>query len=181
MRVIVTGVPGTGKTTIAGLLAKRLKCRLVKVNELLEEKGLWRGEDEFGSKIARLKPLREAVAELIGEEARKGRSVVVEGHLACELKLPADFVVVCRTDPVALARRLEKRGYPEKKSKENVLAEMLDYCLIRSECNYGKAAVFQVNTTRAKPEESVKRVLRVLGGGRKPRGADWSGKLEEML
>nr|WP_279383589.1 AAA family ATPase [Methanobacterium formicicum] len=45
MIILLTGTPGTGKSTISPLLADKLGCQLVDVNHLVEEKHLYTGLD----------------------------------------------------------------------------------------------------------------------------------------
>ncbi|MDD5317828.1 MAG: adenylate kinase family protein [Candidatus ainarchaeum sp.] len=177
MRVVVTGVPGTGKTSISRKLSARLGCRLVEVNKVLEKKRLWRGKDASGAKIALMGPLGKA----LGEEMLRHESVIVEGHLACEFPLPADRVVVLRTDPAVLGARLGRRKYPPAKTRENVFAELLDYCTIRSEQNYGKRKVAEMDTTKSSPESAAREIVAILKGKRKPKEVSWAKKLEELV
>jgi len=82
---------------------------------------------------------------------------VVEGHLACELKLPADFVFVLRAEPRVLRRRLSERGYGRKKLNENIEAELLDYCTQRVEQEYRKKPL-ELDTSRRSPASSVRAI-----------------------
>lgn len=177
MRIVVTGVPGTGKTVIAKKLSAKLKCPLIEVNKLVTKKKLWKRKGEFGEKIALMAPLRKALEE----EMLKHENVVVEGHLACEFPLPAEKVIVLRTDPTVLEARLKKRKYAPAKTKENVFAELLDYCTIRSEQNYLKGKTIEFNTTRTTPASAAVAIARILEGKKRPKSVDWSGKLEEMV
>ena len=68
MKVIaVTGVPGTGKTTIAKKLAKRLKYHYLDVNKLVSEHKLSEGYDrERTTKIVDIKKLNRFLIREIG-------------------------------------------------------------------------------------------------------------------
>jgi len=165
MRIALTGVPSTGKTTIANSL-RRSGFEIISLNELVEKKKLWSGVDEFGSKIVRMRKL-EAEANRI---LRGKKNCVVEGHLACEMKLKCDFAVVCRTAPDLLEKRLMKRGYPERKINENLMCEMLDYCTILSLQNYKR--VYEIETSKS-VNESVKEVIRIMNGKGENFRAGW--------
>ncbi len=134
MKLVITGTPGTGKSSISRKLSKITGWPVFELNKILKP------YDDKGS--VELKKLRvETLKKIKGK-----KDFIVEGHLACEIEITSDVVVVLRCEPKVLERRLKKRGYPEIKVRENVLAEALDYCLIRSLENYGK--VIQINTTR---------------------------------
>src|SRR5271157_3940629 len=81
MRIALTGVPGTGKTAIADALRKK-GFEVISLNEIVEEKGLWKEVDEFGSKVvSRTKP------EVL-EKRLRGRGYPerkLNGNMLCEL------------------------------------------------------------------------------------------------
>ncbi len=179
MKLVITGVPGTGKTAVAKLVAKRLGLRLVEINAVVARKRLWKGKDKFGSRLVRMGPLEQELRRLMVKEG-----VLVEGHLACEFDLPADFVIVLRTEPGALEERLSGRDYPKEKTDENVMAEMLDYCTICSLENYPKKSVYEVDTTLLSPEKTASAVMLILKGKGKKYTAgkvSWGKQLEKKI
>ncbi|HSB47497.1 MAG TPA: AAA family ATPase [Candidatus Bilamarchaeum sp.] len=120
MRIILTGTPGTGKTEIAKQLARLLRARLVDIAQVARESGIVsRGQVDVRRLSGKLRFLK------------REKRFVAEGHLACEMKLPADFIFVLRCRPGTLTRRLKRRGYPRKKVGDNLTAEALDYCTQR--------------------------------------------------
>jgi adenylate kinase len=67
MIILLTGTPGTGKTTIAPLLAEKLGCCLVDINHLVEEKQIYTGLDpEKGYKIVDMDALEEELYKITG-------------------------------------------------------------------------------------------------------------------
>lgn len=127
MRIIITGSPGTGKSTLCAMLAKKLGLDIIDLKKhILAHKLSKRGEVE-------LKKLSHSLRSLKTRE-----SFILEGHLACEILIPADIIFVLRTNPKVLERRLKKRGYSKNKISENTMAEMLDYCTQRTMLVYGK-------------------------------------------
>jgi len=176
MRIALTGVPGTGKTAIANALKKK-GFQVIYLNELVEKKKLWSKTDEFGSKIVNMRKL-----ELEANRVLRGKdNCIVEGHLACEMKLKCDFAVVCRANPDVLERRLRKRGYPEKKMNEDIVCELLDYCTVLSLENYKKA--YEIRG-EGSIQKNVSEIMRVMNGkGEKFRAGwvSWSKGLRERL
>ena len=128
MRIVMTGSPGTGKSSIARALSSALGLELIDIAEIARESGLVgkSHEVDVGS-------LSKALSFL-----KKRKSFLAEGHLACEMKLPADSVIVLRCRPDILRKRLQRRGYGKTKVGENVLSEALDYCTQRVLQVYGK-------------------------------------------
>jgi len=131
MKIIVTGVPGTGKSTLAKALAKKMKCAYIDVNEIVKREKLWSRLEE-GVMVVKMKELERRLRERAGS----AKNYVVDGHLACELKIPADLVIVTRTNPDMLKKRLMKRDYDKITLIENMMAEAHDYCTILSEERY---------------------------------------------
>lgn len=178
MRIVITGVPGTGKTEIARVLAKQLGYPIIEINKVIEDRKLWRVKDKFGARIALMAPLEKVLCE----EMEKQKDVIVEGHLACEFNLPADFVVVCRTDPDILEKRLAERNYPNEKLEENIFAEMLDYCSVYVGQHYSSKNIIELDTTNKSSEESAAEILEALKGAKPTKSnIDWSEKLMKRI
>jgi adenylate kinase len=151
MRIVITGTPGTGKSTIAALLAAKAGLNLVSIAAIVRKK-------------MRLGPKHEVDLGKLARHLRFLQSeddYVVEGHLACELRLPADHVIVLRTEPGVLRKRMAQRGYGRRKIEENVMAEMLDYCTQRAKKEYGGAPL-EVDTTRRGPVACTNKILAAI-------------------
>jgi len=164
MRIIITGVPGTGKTSVARILSEKLGYPVITTKDLVRE-------EYVDTRKLRLKAIWAT---------KDMTDVILEGHLFCETKIPADLVIVLRTNPEELKKRLEGRKYPEKKVRENLMAEFVDYCITKAEERYED--VWQVDTTGKTPEETAERILNALKEGVDIYDhVDWSGILEEWL
>ncbi len=164
MRIIVTGVPGTGKTSVARILAERLGYPLITTKDLVKE-------EYVDTRKLRMKAIWAT---------RDLENVILEGHLFCEAKVPVDLVIVLRTHPEELKRRLKPRGYSERKLRENLMAEFIDYCITKAEERYED--IWQVDTTGKTPEQTVERILEALKEGKDIYDhVDWSPILEDWL
>jgi len=165
--ILLTGVPGVGKTTIAALLSERLKGVHVNLSELALAEGLVTGYDSIReTSIVDLERTTTRLMEII----REGRDpLVIEGHFSQDVVSPerVSNVFVLRRAPWRLKDELESRGYNPEKVKENVEAELLDICLVEAIEAYGKEKVCELDTTGIKPES-------VLRGERSCEiGIDW--------
>lgn len=158
--IAVTGTPGTGKTLVAREVAKHLRLPLIEVNALVKEKKLYTHVDH-GSLVTDLARLKRAL---------RGFAGVAEGHLLCEISLPAK-VIVLRASPRTIVKRLAPRHYDKGKLKDNIEAEALDYCAIKARQHY--ARVIEVDTTGLTPAQSAAKALRYLRSGKSDR-VDWS-------
>lgn len=171
MRLVITGVPATGKTAISKALAKLLGAKLVHANELAKKTGAAKkAKGETGAELTvDLKKLKKAIRGLFASN----KNIIAEGHLLCEFALRADAILVLRCDPRVLLKRYAKRGYGKQKSADNAVAEALDYCQLKAEDCYGSEKIVQVNATRRLAAKGLLGRLK----SRKSDSVDWSGLL----
>jgi adenylate kinase len=89
-------------------------------------------------------------------------------------------VFVLRCNPKVLERRLRGRGWEARKVRENVMAEILDSCLIAAQNNYATEKVTQVDTSHGSIMNSVLIARKTLTGVRPSKWqVDWLGRLEK--
>ena len=178
MILVITGTPGTGKDTIAKELKRRKGFVWISLNSLVKKRGLWT-EKEGGCLVVDMKRLeREVNKEIKIDLDKRAKNILIEGHLACELKIPANICIVLRTEPGALRKRLKKRGYKKEKIEENIFCEELDYCTQKAENNLS-CKIYEVRTDK-KIKETMKDVEKILsknGDYFKAGWVDWSGYL----
>lgn len=172
--ILLTGVPGVGKTTIAALLSERLKGVHVNLSELALAEGLVTGYDSIReTSIVDLERTMTRLMEIIQE----GRDpLVIEGHFSQDVVSPerVSNVFVLRRAPWRLKDELESRGYNPEKVKENVEAELLDICLVEAVEAYGKEKVCELDTTDVEANEIIETITSVLRGERSCEiGIDW--------
>ena len=172
--ILLTGVPGVGKTTIAALLSERLKGVHVNLSELALAEGLVTGYDSIReTSIVDLERTTTRLMEIIQE----GRdTLVIEGHFSQDVVSPerVSNVFVLRRAPWRLKDELESRGYNPEKVKENVEAELLDVCLVEAIEAYGKEKVCELDTTDVEANEIIETITAVLRGERSCEiGIDW--------
>jgi len=165
MILLLTGTPGTGKTTISRLLSQELEAKLVLVNQLVDQKHLYTGLDpEKNYKIVDLPNLLGEMDEISQNYQGSKDWLIFEGHLSHYYQ-PADLVVVLRASPSILEKRLEKRGWKPEKIKENLEAEALDICAWEAGDIHGALAQ-EVDTTHKMPQDVVKTIIEIIRGER---------------
>ncbi len=150
MQIALTGTPGTGKTTIAGLLP----YRVIDINALVKG-GMNFGIDaKRGCLEADMDALANYLARLDSDE-----TLILEGHFAHHF---ADWAIVLRLAPSLLKSRLEARGYSAEKIKENLEAEALDVILVEAVefCD----RVDEIDTTGKSTPEVSELVARIIQG-----------------
>jgi predicted kinase len=165
--VVVTGAPGSGKSTIAVPLAERLRLPLIAKDELKE--ALWEhvgpGDRERFLAYGRASyPLMHLVARIV---LRAGGSAVLEGNFApawaaAELaalraELPFRFVqILCVAEPeTCLARYRERAGSDARHPMHRIGGEESDASVERqlrdgfwNEPIALEGELFRVDTTR---------------------------------
>ncbi len=152
----LTGTPGVGKSTIVGRLRRR-DVTVMPVDEFLDAPGVVAGHDaERGSREVDVDALDEAVRRRLADATDP---VVVEGHLAHHLGA-ATHALVLRLKPQVLARRLEKRGWPKEKVRENIEAEAIDLILQECVARFGERRTYELDVTGKRRHE----VARVVAG-----------------
>jgi adenylate kinase len=159
VRVVVTGTPGTGKTSAVEALGTDTNLEIVHLNDLVREADLWTERDaERDSLVADLDAVRERL------DGREG--LLIESHLAHHLE--ADRVVVLRCHPEELERRLRERGESEAKAEENAESEALDVILSEAVNEHGTESVYEVETTDRTPDEVAAKIAAVVASERDP-------------
>ena len=139
--VLVTGTPGTGKSTFAAALAEEISwMRHVNVGELVRERGWHAGWDEqFECHVLD----EDKACDGLEEEVGKG-GCVVDYH-SCEF-FPErwfDLVVVLRARTEVLYERLTKRGYSDRKRDENMECEIMQVVLEEARAAYSPDIVVE--------------------------------------
>ncbi len=139
MVIIVSGCPGTGKTTIAKKIASQKKLKYVDVNQIIKDNKLYsyynKKEKTY---VVDVKKLNKFLINFI----KKDKNVVIDSHLSHYL--PSKYVdecIVTKCDLKELKKRLEKRKYSREKIKVNLDCEIFDLCHIEALENNHKVKV----------------------------------------
>ncbi|CAG8672582.1 10459_t:CDS:2 [Rhizophagus irregularis] len=145
--ILITGTPGTGKSTLSELVLESTGLNYINVNEIVKEKGLHEGFDqEFQSYILD----DDKVVDELEDIVSKGGNIV--DYHSCDL-FPErwfDLVLVLRTDITILYDRLEKRF----KITENIDCEIFQVILEEAKESYANEIVIELQSNTIQDMES---------------------------
>ena len=157
----MTGTPGTGKKTVAPLLAKALGVQCLGINEAARARDLLKKRgDEWEVDTDALRRALHAIST----------PVVLYGHL-----LPNSIdgalvsrAVVLRCEPSMLKRRLAERRYSARKLIDNVESELIGLLSSETFDAFGEEKTFEVDTTTTAAEQVASAVVAVVTGDSEP-------------
>ena len=170
VRLLITGSPGVGKTTVAMELSKALNVALININEVIRPLLKW----DPGLSTNYVTDVEKA-RELI-----KGRLSGLNSYIIDTVAINLidreliDWCIVLRLNPVELMRRLLSRNWPRCKVVENVLAEVVGSSLSMAIDLFGKDRVIEVDTTNRGVQDIVKYIISHVSSGNGVVGVvDW--------
>ena len=165
--LIVSGTPGTGKTTVSKNLLNYLKAKIISLNELaISEKLIINYDTERETSVINEKKLVSYVIKLIKYYNKLDLELlIIESHFSDIVPVQyIDFVIILRCDPDELCVRLKKRGYKKEKIRENVQSEILG-----NSANYFlnkqlNKPIMEIDTTNKNIDLITKTIIGILTG-----------------
>lgn len=149
--ILITGTPGTGKTTTCALLAETTGLSHVNIGDLVKKDSLHSGwDEEYECYVID----EDKVCDALEDKMEQG-GVIVDYH-GCDF-FPErwfDMVLVLQTDNSVLWERLEKRGYSNKKLQDNVQCEIMHVIVEEARESYRKDIVHTAPSNTADEMES---------------------------
>ena len=183
MSIIITGSPGVGKHTIAKEIERTWKIsELIDINKIAIDAGLVeQGQDALDVDVNKLKKHLEPIVSDIPRLHWMGRTGLVVGHLAPYVLDGKSFnpCIVLRKNPYKLLDIYKKRGYTEKKMKDNLGSEILGIITNDAIKNFGQEKTFQVDTTDHTPKELAVRIQDIFYGEDNGDNIDWLQLIQE--
>ncbi|KAB2068759.1 hypothetical protein ES319_A08G053800v1 [Gossypium barbadense] len=136
--ILVTGTPGTGKTTTSSALAEATNLRHINIGDLVKEKNLHDGwDDDLQCHVIN----EDLVCDELEDVMEEGGNIV--DYHGCDF-FPErwfDLVVVLQTDNTVLYDRLSKRGYEGAKLSNNMECEIFQVLLEEAKESYSEDIV----------------------------------------
>ena len=183
MSIVITGNPGVGKHTIAKEIERTWKIsELIDINKTAIDAGLVeQGQDALDVDVNKLKKHLEPIVSDIPRLHWMGRTGLIVGHLAPYVLNAKSChpCIVLRKNPYKLLDIYKKRGYTEKKMKDNLGSEILGIITNDAIKNFGQEKTFQVDTTDHTPKELAVRIHDIFYGKDNGDNIDWLTLIQE--
>ena len=150
MKIItITGSVGSGKTTLAKKLSRKLEYKYVDVTSLIKKNKIYDKYDKKDkSYVVDIKDLQIFLIELIEKEKKKTtKGIIIDSHLSHFI--PNEFVDLCiitKCKIEELNKRLKERKYSKNKILENIECEIFDIC--QQEAKDMKHKILVIPTTK---------------------------------
>ncbi|UMM15729.1 hypothetical protein L5515_013046 [Caenorhabditis briggsae] len=158
--ILITGSPGTGKSTLAQQVAEKLGFEFIEISKEVRENNL-QGEfdEQYNCHVLDEDKLLDHISDRMDSD---DGGIVVDYH-GCDL-FPErwfDVVVVLRCATEKLYDRLQSRGYSEFKIKENVECEIFGTLLEEAKESYKEEIVHELQSeTPDQMEENLDRICK---------------------
>lgn len=175
--IVLTGIPGVGKTTIADIIAERINGVHIDLSNIALVANLIDSRDDLrNTGIVDLDRIRIRLRQ---RHEASNEPMIIEGHFASDVvpKEWSPFIFVLRKAPWVLRRELESRGYGGDKIWENLDAELVGISLSDAIEAYGPECICEIDTTGRNPKEISEEIISIVKGENRCRHGhiDWLG------
>jgi adenylate kinase len=155
LRVYLTGVPGTGKTTVAERLAQLLALPYFEINTIVLEKGFYLGYDITRDTVIIDEELLAPHLEMLVTE--QSRICLVGGILS--LRVPFDLIIVLHCQVPVLRDRLQARNYSSAKIEANIEAEIMNVLYYDALELLSAKHIIEVSTGYSSVDETCQQII----------------------
>ena len=162
---VVTGTPGTGKTTVSTILSERLDANHIELSKFSIANGFIIEDDvERDTKVVDMDALGYAVRDII---EKSSSPVIVDGHYSHELvdEPLITRLFVLRRQPWDLKDVLKTRSYSYEKIWENLEAEMMGVITGEALEIVPASKISEIDTSKQTPDETVNQINEIIEGG----------------
>lgn len=164
--LVVSGTPGTGKTTVSNIVSNYIEAKVISLNELaISENLIEKYDAKRETSVIDRKKIVDYLISLIEEYKIKKnpKFLIIESHFSDIVPEQfVNFIIILRCDPDELYKRLEKRGYKKEKIRENVQSEILGNCVNYFLNKPSKIPILEIDTTNKSIESISETILDII-------------------
>lgn len=164
-RVIISGTPGTGKTSVSKLITQKINARMISLSKLAISNNLTVGYDlKRETSVIDAKKIIIQVNKIIETYIEDNVEVlIIESHFSDIIPNNLiDYAIVLRCHPDELTKRLKKRNYRKEKIIENVQAEILGTCMKYLIEKKLEKDIIEINATNLKIESIANIIIDII-------------------
>ncbi|TFG28395.1 MAG: AAA family ATPase [Promethearchaeota archaeon] len=167
--IIISGTPGTGKTTVSKKIAAIIGAEVISLNEIVISKQFTLEYDKKrDTYIVDFESLHHYILKQIEKlKADMIKFLIIEGHFSDFI--PDDLIdlaIILRSNPDILYKRLEKRGYKTEKIIENVQAEILGNCVNYMIQKKIKTPILEIDTSNRNIYDLAQIIIELINNGK---------------
>ncbi|PAV59402.1 hypothetical protein WR25_03527 [Diploscapter pachys] len=143
--ILITGTPGTGKSTLAEQLADKFKFDFIEIGKIVKDFKIYTAYDEeYQSHVLDEEKLLDHIEDRMDSDSG---GVVVDYHGSDFFpERWFDFVIVLRCANAILFDRLKARGYNDFKVRENVECEIFGSLLEEARDAYPEERIHELRS-----------------------------------
>ncbi|MFX1337104.1 MAG: adenylate kinase family protein [Promethearchaeota archaeon] len=163
--IVISGTPGTGKTSVSEMIAQIYDARVVSLNEpKIFKKFKIKFDIKRETDVIDTNKLLPHVLSLIQNyKSENPNYLIIEGHFSDIIPEDyIDYVIILRCDPYVLKNRLAERGYEYGKIIENIQAEILGNCVNYFVQKNIKIPLFEISTDNLTIESVVDIIMKSI-------------------
>ncbi|MFX1288030.1 MAG: adenylate kinase family protein [Promethearchaeota archaeon] len=163
--LIISGTPGTGKTTISNKISRFIDAKVISLNELaISENLIEKYDTKRETSVINDKKLINFIIETIEYNKKENPEFLIfESHFSDIVpEQYIDFVIILRCDPDELHNRLKRRGYKKEKVRENVQSEILGNCVNYFMNKPLNTPILEIDTSKMSIESITKTIVKIL-------------------
>lgn len=163
--LIISGTPGTGKTSVSRKISEMVDASTISLNELaISENFILEYDKERDTNIVDFGKLIPYLVNQIKILKKTNKPfLLIEGHFSDVVPNEfIDYAFVLRCDPEILYQRLKEREYGKKKILENVQAEALGNCVNYIIQKQIKAPKYEIDTTHLTIDSVAKIIIDII-------------------
>ncbi|HUX99878.1 MAG TPA: adenylate kinase family protein [Candidatus Deferrimicrobium sp.] len=179
--ILISGTPGTGKTVIANVLKDLVSAEYINLTEIvLKNKFIIETDKKRKTEVVDFKKLIPFLKKII--DSAPNKNIIIDGHFADIVPDSiTSIVIILRTDPRVLEKRLIEKQFPPPKIQENLQSEILGSCTQFAMKNHDRNKIYEIDTSTL-PIEAIIKKIQTLIKDRPPSNVgeiNWLQTLEE--
>ncbi|MHA1563287.1 MAG: adenylate kinase family protein [Promethearchaeota archaeon] len=161
---LLSGTPGTGKTTVAKMLEDR-NFIIISIGDFVIKYNLFDDEDKKrDTKIINENKINIFFSKFLND-SNISKPMIFESHYADIIEIPCELAIILRCHPKILEKRLQSRNYSPEKIRENVQAELLGNStshMLEKEDLVEKGLIFEINSSNLTIEETANKIIEII-------------------